>query len=139
MNVELTNYSTPQDALVPKVVELIKRHKVEEKALFSSFLAGNLQKARRLLPSVPRALLTLPGFLGLWGRSVGWRGDYSALNPFMKDVKVGLITRLHKAGKRVYTWTVTEEVDIKCMISLGVDGIITDDPGLTLHLLGRDK
>lgn len=139
MNVELTNYSTPNDALVPKVVELVKKHGLHDRVLFSSFFANNLQKSRLLLPGVPRALLTLPGLMGLWGRTLGWRGDYAALNPYMTDVNAGLVERIHAAGKKVNTWTVTLEADVKRIIGLGVDGIITDDPALVLRLLGRGK
>ena len=148
MNVELTNYSTPNDALVQKVAELVKKHGLQSRVLFSSFFARNLQKARLLLPEVPRGLLTLPGLMGFWGRTFGWRGDYAALNPYMTDVNAGLVDRIHAAGKRVNAWTVTAEADIKRMIGLGVDGIITDDPALALRLrdspgsctgLGRGK
>jgi glycerophosphoryl diester phosphodiesterase len=139
MNVELTNYSTPNDALVPKVVELVKKHGLESRVLFSSFLARNLRKARLLLPEVPRGLLTLSGLLGFWGRAFGWRGDYAALNPYLTDVSVGLVYRVHAAGKRLNVWTVNAEADLKRMVGLGVDGIITDDPALALRLLRRGE
>ncbi len=137
MNVELTNYSTPNDALVPKVVELVKEHGMESRVLFSSFLARNLRTAQRLLPEVPCGLLTLSGLLGAWGRTFGWRGDCAALNPYLTDVNAGLVDRLHAAGKRLNVWTVNAEADLKRMIGLGVDGLITDDPALALRLLGR--
>jgi glycerophosphoryl diester phosphodiesterase len=139
MNIELTNYSTPSDALVSNVVELVKKYGMQSRVLFSSFFANNLRKARKLLPEVPRGLLTRPGLIGLWGRTFGWHGDYAALNPYVTDVNSRLVSRVHSAGKRVNVWTVTAEADIKHMISLGVDGIITDDPALALHLLGRGK
>jgi glycerophosphoryl diester phosphodiesterase len=139
MNVELTNYSTPSDALVPKVVELVKKHGMEDRVLFSSFLARNLRKARLLLPEVPRGLLTLSGLLGAWGRTFGWRRGYAALHPYLTDVDAGLVDRLHAAGKRINVWTVNAEADLKRMIGLGVDGLFTDDPALALRLLGRGE
>lgn len=137
MNIELTNYSTPNDGLVTKVVELVKNHGMENRVLFSSFFPWNLQKAGTLLPDTPCALLTMRGWKGFLGRSFGWRGGCAALNPFMTDVNAGLVFRVHTAGKRINAWTVTAEDDIKRMIGLGVDGIITGDPALTFHLLGR--
>jgi glycerophosphoryl diester phosphodiesterase len=38
---------------------------------------------------------------------------------------------------RVQVWTVNDEVDLRRMLSLGVDGIITDYPDRLLRLLGR--
>jgi glycerophosphoryl diester phosphodiesterase len=139
MNIELTNYATRSDSLVPRVVELVKAHAIQERVLFSSFLARNLRKTSALLPDTPCGLLTLKGLLGLEGRLLGWRKGVQALHPYYTDVSPGLMDRLHAAGKRVNTWTVNGEKDIKNMISLGVDGIITDDPSLVLHLLGRSK
>lgn len=137
LNIELTNYSTLNDSLVPKVVEQVKKYNLQDRVLFSSFFARNLRKARLLLPEVPRGLLTLPGWMGIWGRYFGWRGSYAALNSYVTDVNARLVNRVHAAGKWVNAWTVTTEEDIKRMIRLGVDGIITDDPALALHLLGR--
>lgn len=137
LNIELTNYSTPNDGLVPKVVDHVKKHNLQSRVLFSSFFASNLRKSRLLLPEVPRGLLTMPGWMGIWGRTFSWRGNYAALNLYMTDVNTGLVNRIHAAGKQVITWKPTSEEDIKHMIDLGVDSIITDDPALALHLLGR--
>ena len=139
MNVELTNYATPGDDLVPKVVELVKKHGLQNRVLFSSFFARNLMKARSLLPEVPRGLLCMPGLVGFWGRTFTWRGDYFALHPHLADADPGLVNRVHAAGKRVHVWTVNAEEDLKRMIGLGVDAIFTDDPALALRLLGRSK
>jgi glycerophosphoryl diester phosphodiesterase len=139
MNVELTNYATPGDSLVFKVVEVIKKHGLQERVLFSSFLARNLRKASELLPVVPRGLLTISGLLGFWGRTLGWRGDYYALHPYLTDVNPGMIDRVHASGKRINVWTVNAENDMKNMIGLGVDGIITDNPAQALRLLGRTR
>jgi glycerophosphoryl diester phosphodiesterase len=137
VNVELTNYATPTDNLVSKVIELVKKHGVQDRTLFSSFLPHNLTKARVLLPDVPRGLLTIRGWMGYWGRTFGWRGDYFALHPNLADVIPELINRVHAAGKRVNVYPVSEEADMKRMISLGVDGIFTSDSELTLRLLDR--
>lgn len=139
MNVELTNYKTPFDGLVIKVVDLIIKYRMENRILFSSFLPLNLQKAGRFLPDTPRALLTIPGRLGSMRRSFGWRGNYDALNPHFTDTDADLVNRVHASGKRVNVWTVIAETDIQRMIDLKVDGIITGDPALTLRLLGRTR
>jgi glycerophosphoryl diester phosphodiesterase len=139
MNVELKNYATPNDELVSKVVEKVRKHGNKDRILFSSFLAHNLRKARLLLPEVPRGLLTMRGWLGYWGRTFSWRGDYFALHPNMTDVNSGLIHRVHAKGKRIHVYTVNAEADLTKMIDLGVDAIFTGDLDSALRLLGRGK
>jgi glycerophosphoryl diester phosphodiesterase len=129
INVELTNYSTPRDNLVEKVCELVKRHALQKSIIFSSFFPGNLRKAARFLPEVPRGLLTQVSLLGLWGRSFGFNfGDYAALHPYLTDVTAQQVRRVHRLNRKINVWTVNTEEDVRKMIGWGVDGIITDDP-----------
>jgi glycerophosphoryl diester phosphodiesterase len=135
INVELTNYTTPFDVLVPKVVELVRRHALEKRVLFSSFFPYNLRRARRLLPEVPRGLLTWAGWMGAWWRTFSWLAPYQALHPYTTSVNARLVQRFHAAGRRVHAWTVNDEVEMRRLFALGVDGIFTDDPLLGLRTL----
>ena len=135
INVELTNYSTPYDRLVEKTCELIRRHALQKSIIFSSFSAGNLRKAARFLPEVPRGLLTRGGLIGLWGRSFGFDfGDYAALHPYLTDVTAQQVQRVHRLGRKINVWTANTEDDIRRLIGWGVDGIITDDPVLAVRV-----
>jgi len=40
---------------------------------------------------------------------------------------------------QVHVWTVNETEDMKRLIALGVDGIVTDYPDRLLTVLGRQK
>ncbi|MBA4379077.1 MAG: hypothetical protein C0393_00030 [Anaerolinea sp.] len=102
INVELTNYATPFDALVPKVVELVRKHDLEKRVLFSSFFPHNLSRARRLMPGAPRGLLAWAGWKGVWSRTSGRRGPYQALHPYFTSVNERLVQRVHAAGRRVH-------------------------------------
>jgi glycerophosphoryl diester phosphodiesterase len=137
MNVELTNYATPGDALVMKVVEIVRKHNLQSKVLFSSFFPRNLKRAATLLPEVPRGLLAWAGWLGVPARGWIWRKGYFALHPHLSSVDLALVERLHAAGKRLNVWTVNSEDDLKRMIGLGVDGLFTDDPQALARCLGR--
>lgn len=139
MNVELTNYATPFDALVPSVAALVRRFGLEKQVLFSSFLPHNLRRAKRLLPEVPCGLLTWAGWMGWWGRTFGYRsGVYQAVHPNLRDVNAALVKRFQAAGRRVHVWTVNAEADLRRMFEASVDGVFSDDPALALRLLGRD-
>ncbi len=140
INIELTNYYAGNDALVEKVCELIKRHNNAGQIIFSSFKSSNLKKAAQILPEVPRGLLALPGFLGLWARSFGFMfGDYQASHPYISDVSRESIFRVHRLKRRVHVWTANSPEEIQRLRDWGVDGFFTDDPGTAVRALGRAK
>jgi glycerophosphoryl diester phosphodiesterase len=135
INVELKNFSTPFDNLVEKVCEVVRRHGMQKNTIFSSFLPWNLKKAARILPEVPRGLITIKGRWGVWGRSFGFSfGDYDALHPHLDDVTAQQVQRVHKLKRRINEWTVNKEEDIQRLFRWGVDGIMTDDPQLALRV-----
>ncbi len=138
LNIELTNYTTPQDDLVARVCALVRRHALQENVLFSSFLPFNLSRAARLLPQVPRGLLALRGWAGAWARSFGFAfGDYAALHPHVADVNAQQVQRVHRLKRRIHVWTVNRAEDLQRLQAWGVDGIFTDDPLLARRALGR--
>jgi len=137
MNIELTNYATPFDKLVDKVAELVKRHHMEERILYSSFFPHNLMRAGTLTPGLPRGQLALPGPAGWWQRRWGNLLTIQAEHPFIGDVSAQSIARAHARGRRVYVWTVNDPSEMLRLQTLGVDGIIGDDPKLALSVYNR--
>jgi glycerophosphoryl diester phosphodiesterase len=135
INVELKNFSTPFDTLAEKVCDAVRRHGMQKNVLFSSFLPWNLKKAARILPDVPRGLITIKGRWGVWGRSFGFNfGDYDALHPNLDDVTAQQVQRVHKLKRKINVWVVNNEDDLRRMFIWGVDGILTDDPQLALRV-----
>jgi glycerophosphoryl diester phosphodiesterase len=135
VNVELTNYADPGDALLEKVAELVKRHGVEKNVIFSSFLPNNISRIRKLLPGVPAGLLALEGSTGILSRSfIGRWFSPQMIHPYFTDADRAYIAREHRRGRRVNVWTVDEPDDIRRLITDDVDGIITDNPKLALQI-----
>ncbi|MCX6067777.1 MAG: glycerophosphodiester phosphodiesterase [Chloroflexi bacterium] len=133
INVELTNYATPFDGLVREVAPLVKKHGLEKRIIFSSFLPTNLVIARRLLPETPRGQLMLEGNSGWWQRAAGTLMSIDAEHPYLTDVTAESVQRAHNKGRRVHAWTVNDPADMRRMRSLGVDAIFTDDPLIALE------
>ncbi len=50
-----------------------------------------------------------------------------------------LVKRIHKKGKKLYAWTVNTEENIRKMIELNVDNIITDDVTLSKEIIDSSK
>ncbi len=140
INVELTNYSTPRDQLVEKVCQLVRKHNMQQRVLFSSFLMSNLKQAARFLPEVPRGLLALSGWMGAWARSFGFMlGDYQALHAHIRDVDLNQVKRVHRLNRRLHVWTANQLEDVQRLAGWDVDGIFTDDPQMAARGLGRGR
>jgi len=140
INVELTNYNTPGDQLVEKVCMAVQKFGLQNRVMFSSFLASNLSKARGYLPEVPRGLLALNGLMGAWARSFGFAfGKYQALHPHLKDVTSQQVQRVHRLNRRIHVWTVNKAEDMRRLFHWGVDAIFTDDPQLAVQVRGESN
>jgi glycerophosphoryl diester phosphodiesterase len=92
--------------------------------LFSSFRPEALQGARESAPSIPRALLLDT----LWS---GWFDIARALEcvavvTHYNLMNADLIAQLHGAGMRGLCYTVNDPPEARRLLSLGIDGIITD-------------
>lgn len=138
INVELTNYASPKDQLIPIVAEIVKKHKLESDILFSSFRPVNLVHMRELLPATPVAILCQGGILGAISRSsLMIKTSPGLVHPNLIDVNPEFVKREHRLGRRVHVWTVNRDKDILRLKEMGVDGIFTDDPLNAMKVLGR--
>ena len=138
MNVELTNYSTPADGLVDAVAEVVRRQKMEEWIMFSSFSAANLARAKRLLPAVPCGYL-LDGGAPWRKRLEGWLIKMEAEHPWLEDATPAAVEKAHRRGRRMHVWTVNDPQEMRRLRAMGVDGIFTDDPLLGLDVFVNGK
>jgi glycerophosphoryl diester phosphodiesterase len=140
INIELTNYASKTDDLPEKVTQLVKRHNLSQRVMFSSFNPLALRRAHRELPEVPVGLLALPGQRGAWARS--WLGrlvKYQALHPHYSDVTARMVENLHRRGCRIHPFTINEVPEMQRLAQLDVDGIITGDPIRALQVLKRES
>ncbi len=47
------------------------------------------------------------------------------------------VEHLHQLGIPVHVWTVDEEADMRALLALGVDGVMSDRPDLLARVMGR--
>lgn len=140
VNVELTNYASKNDDLIPLVAQVVKDNHMEDRVMFSSFLPKNLAAIHKLIPQAPTAMLCLEGLAGLPTRSFLMLGVApKVLHPYLKDTTPSLVAREHKRGRRVHVWTVNESKDLEYLLKIGVDGIFTDDPKKLRKLLTQNS
>ncbi|MFB6269334.1 MAG: glycerophosphodiester phosphodiesterase [Halobacterium sp.] len=96
--------------------------------VYSSFFDGALEAAQEVAPDAPRAALCLDTDRGLTRAS---EFDCRALHPPVDDVDADVVDHAHRDGRSVNAWTVTDWRDAVACRDAGVDGVITDYPGVT--------
>jgi glycerophosphoryl diester phosphodiesterase len=135
-NVELKTRSLRDDGLASAVVRIVEDHHLLDRVVVSSFNPLALQWTRRRNPWIPVGLLYAPDSpLPLrrpWLRH--WI-ELDALHPYYSMVDGGYMSWAREHGYRVNVWTVDEPGDMKQLVRLGVDAIISNRPDLLSQAL----
>lgn len=136
VNIELkTNHDLP-NGLEEACQALVEKTGMEEKVIYSSFNHASLRRAGEIAPQMPLGLLYSNKMCLDWeyAKLVG----ATAIHPQYKSLKEpGYIEACHGAGIRCHAWTVDDPADIKALVDMGVDAIITNKPDLALKI--RDE
>ena len=138
VNVEIKTDSLRGDGLEEKLAALIRRYGLGERLLISSFNPFALWRIRRLAPSLLVAVLYAENLrVYLRDRWFAFLSRPDALNPSFRMATQEHVRWVKSRGYRLYVWTVDEESEMRRLIALGVDGIITNKPDLLQQVLAR--
>ena len=126
--IELKYYGHDKN-LEQRVVDIVEDAGMVGETAIMSLKYNAVKKMRALRPDWKIGLLSTTSI-----------GDLSSLDADFLAVAMGMasagfIRRTHEAGKQVFVWTVNDPVSMSRMMSLGVDGIITDEPEMARQVL----
>ncbi len=128
VNIEVKTLSLKPVAEVLALAELISKNNLYHRVLVSSFNPLVLYHLKKIAPNIAKGLLfefRLPIYLGSLSSTVL---KLQALHPDKKLTDEKLILRAKRFGYLVNTWTVNEIDEMRRLIYLEVDSIITDYP-----------
>ncbi|MEX0787322.1 MAG: glycerophosphodiester phosphodiesterase family protein [Anaerolineales bacterium] len=128
INVELTNYGSPGDALPEVVHGLIRRHGMAERVLLSSFNTRALRRSARLSPRVPLGLLLRKDQGRIRRALYPWIAPHEVTHLGDSLVTSYVADREQRRGKRLVVWTVNDVARALELLALGAHGLITDEP-----------
>jgi glycerophosphoryl diester phosphodiesterase len=134
-DIELSNYREPFNRLPAAVLRVIAEFGFQDRVLLSSFNPVALQRAKDLLPEIPRGLL-------LMRREPWWMRRMLGAAPRVHVVQMenrlagrGAIEAIHKGGRKAHVWVVNEKQRTTDLLGWGVDGVITDLPELAREVI----
>jgi glycerophosphoryl diester phosphodiesterase len=141
----LLNVDVKQPDMVPAILALLERSRAQERVQLASFSSATLRRIRRLgYPGVTS--------LGMWeaARLVfsplpllrlfplgGVRAQVPLRYAGLPIARAPFIARCHALGIAADFWTVNEPAEALRLVSIGADGIMTDDPAKVAPALGK--
>jgi glycerophosphoryl diester phosphodiesterase len=126
-----------------RVVEIIKKYKAEARVCLAGENHNDLTETSRLSPDLCSGYSKRELLLNfIWNRFhipfLGPnRGQVMQIPYTHKGYLIAsrsYVERAHRRNKFVHVWTVNDEVTMRHLIGIGVDGIITDAPTLLLKV-----
>lgn len=115
--------------LESRVVDIVESTEMVEDIVIMSLEYDKVRKTAALRPDWTYGLLNTVSIGDLTRLEV----DFLALNA--SAATYSMIRRARRRGIKIYVWTVDDPVQMSVMMSRGVDGIITDKPGLARDVL----
>ncbi|MFX1398034.1 MAG: glycerophosphodiester phosphodiesterase [Promethearchaeota archaeon] len=122
--------------LAPFIVKSLKAANLIESTIVSSFNYNELLNIHQLEPRLKLALLVLGLRKKKVIRRLSEHGFY-AVQSYYKLVSQKFVTFAHKNDIKVHVWTVDSKSAIQKLISIGVDGVITNDIQLALNIIKK--
>jgi glycerophosphoryl diester phosphodiesterase len=150
----------PPEEVAEKLLSLLKREGFEDRTLILSFDWRGLVHVQEKAPGIPTVYLSLvsgglnnikpgePGpspwtatidvddFNGSVPRAVKAAGG-SIWAPQFRNLSPEALKEARELGLRVFVWTPDSPADMKRLMDMGVDGIITNRPDRLKSLVGR--
>lgn len=134
-------------ALADALARVVREARAEARVCVGSFVDAQAERLGALLPGVcrflPEQAATRHVLAAKSGAApVGLPGGYDLadLPARMGDLTVvdpPVLDHFHRLGIPVHVWTVDEEEEMRALLALGVDGIVTDRPDVLARVLGR--
>ncbi|NLM97722.1 MAG: glycerophosphodiester phosphodiesterase [Halanaerobiaceae bacterium] len=132
INIELKQGPVFYQGMEERVLDIIRNYGIMEKIIISSFNHYAINEIKRKCPEVKCGLLYMAGLYRPWiyANNMG----VEAIHPFVASINQEIIGECHMNNISVNVFEVNTEKTIKLMLAAGVDGIITDFPGLAVKI-----
>jgi glycerophosphoryl diester phosphodiesterase len=141
LNIEL---KVDEPVLVAAVKRLLDRHDAVARVLLAAEHQSLMDRIRVAMPEVLTGMCTNE-VLEFWGN--GGNPNYQsrgyALQIPVTYAGIPIITQqfvdiAHAAKMEVHAWVINDEAEMRQLVDIGVDGIMTDFPHLAAKVLGRN-
>jgi glycerophosphoryl diester phosphodiesterase len=131
------------DGIEEKVLALVRARGLQARTTIQAFQVETIRRLRELEPKARTMLLVARGDVerdrARPAEAVGRARDLGATDLGMNHrlIDADVMAAARAAGVRVSAWTVNDEADIRRMVDLGVDVVMSDRPDVAKTVCGR--
>lgn len=136
-NIELKTGIIPYPGIEQKTLDLIDKYHLRDRIIISSFNHYSVMRMKELAPDMKYGLLEDSRIVKMADYAKGLGVDY--LHPLFYTIDELYLKEAAENGLGINAWTVNSEDDIRKMISIGIDGIIGNNPDVCRRLLDENK
>ncbi len=137
VNIELKSTTLQTDGLEAAVAKVIEDTRAGDRVLISSFNPIALYRMSILNSRLPRGLLYADDqalyLRRAWLRPIA---RPSALHPIWKMIDARFVKWARGKGYKINTWTVDDPEEMRRLIALGIDAIMTNKPDVLRKVVG---
>ncbi|MDO5535281.1 MAG: glycerophosphodiester phosphodiesterase [Propionibacteriaceae bacterium] len=134
VNIELKNSEIRYKGLEERVLALVESHQMASRVVLSSFNHYSLRHLFGLGTTLPLGALYADPLWKPW--QYAGRLGATAVHPSVSATRRKIVEKCHEHGLSVHVWTVNEPADLKRLLGLSVDAVITDYPNVARALIG---
>lgn len=136
LNIEIKKSSVFKENSIieEKILELIKKYKIQEQIIISSFSSLALKRIKILEPEIKTAILTRARFLDL-SITKAKKLNTLYIHDDKKFFKRNIIRKSHENNLKINVYTINKKNEMIKFIKKGVDGIFTDYPDILNQVL----
>ncbi len=131
LNIEI-KVSREESDIASKVVDIIHSEGIRKKCIVTSFGRTIIEQVKELDPRIKTGYI----FSQKYPPDV-FEGNWEALSCNYKVVDASFVTKAKEFNKKIYVWTVDDEQEMKRLMELRVDGIITNRPQDLIALISK--
>lgn len=131
LNIELKRGALNRN-IEQKTVDLIRKYGIENDCCVTSFSYESLKRIKRYDPDIKTGLIMSIATGDFYSLEAA---DAFSINSIF--VNAGVVNNAHQQGKEVYAWTVNSPGEMRRVLGVNADHIITDRPELLFEQINR--
>lgn len=133
LNIEI-KYNGKNKGIVNKVVRTIREHEFQEHCVVTSMNYQFLEQIKKIAPEIRTGYIMTMTYGSI--AQVEAADFFSVKYTYVDE---DFVKEAHSLGKEVHAWTVNYRGDVRRMLDMGVDNIITDDPEMVRRVQSQES